>query len=205
MKRLYPLITFFGVIFISLGLILLFGFDQRYDYKISGPAYESTLSELESSWKLGVHNIHVHWVMEDKLGESANAYQEFQQEIAKLVPIEFGRPTIHVEMITSGRWRNSIALLGGMGPLSDSSILAKLAETSKQGKNLYLLSLPPPRSRADIFRYGFSYLLQLRNFFKRSWQGIYILSNTAHNYLSWLKWLSLGLQFSISPNLLLNM
>ena len=116
-------------------------------------------------------------------------YQEFQIEMARRYPREIHRPVVKLNLITEGA-RETVGILGGMGPLSDSKILVEVVsrlEEEKIKKNISLLSLPPPRGLVDYLRYGLSYFIHFNDFMKNNFSQVFLASNSAHTNLWLLK------------------
>jgi aspartate/glutamate racemase len=122
--------------------------------------------------------------------EKFTYYITLQKEIAKLIPVEAYRPTIDLKLYgknVKSEDPSTIAILGGIGPLSDAELLKKtILNLHSQGISLdnlkiNLLSAPPPRSFFKIVKNGFNYFLNIRKFLNRNHNKIYIASNTAHH------------------------
>lgn len=119
-------------------------------------------------------------------------YQLLQQEIAKKIPIEANRPTIHLKIRGANRSLDrhtapDYAYMGGTGPLSDAAALGGImAEYHLHKKNKSfdnfsadLFSCPPPRD-GKIARTK-HYLQTVKNFMSEcDSEHFCLLSNTAH-------------------------
>lgn len=124
------------------------------------------------------------------LPENIEAYKQLQEEIAKIFPNEYDRPTIKLTIIGNARFnpekkgKPDLALMGGVGPLSDAHVICGLVDDLKKKEavdnmHVVLLSAPPPRAEAKI---GSSarYLRQIIQFTRIDAGGYAMLSNTAH-------------------------
>lgn len=125
---------------------------------------------------------------------TVSQYSDFQKKVANVIPREYDRPIVHLEII-SDEFTNtgpSIAIIGGMGPLSDAALIQRvahtLAEKNCHNYQLDLLSIPPPRSIPHIIFGGSQYLYHLACFLRsKAFTHVYLASNTAHAYYSYFR------------------
>ncbi len=124
-------------------------------------------------------------------------YSALQKKIAVLIPSEFQRPSLSLQV--SGDEvipfsQSSCAILGGMGPLSDARILDLVVTKLKQ-RNLLdrckitLLSAPPPRGFFEILWNMQSYLVKLYAFLNGDHHHVYLASNVAHSHFNFMNML----------------
>jgi aspartate/glutamate racemase len=157
--------------------------------------WAQTWLERNEISEMGDYSHQFHTVHGDE--NFAPHYSSLQEEIAKLVPRESMRPTIEL-FVTSSDWKEEdgcFAIIGGMGPLSDSQILNEVLEyykssTKKKPFRLHLLSIPPPRSPCELITKGPLYFWRLSSYLQNSFHSIFLASNTAHTNLSFLRSLS---------------
>jgi aspartate/glutamate racemase len=130
-------------------------------------------------------------------------YRALQIKISSLIPNESCRPTIWLDVLgelATAETALSAAIIGGMGPVSDSSLLVLAAEKlGRKGSDttdyklcrIQVLSIPPPRSLSRAIVCGWSYLSKIRTFLGQC-QGcpVFLASNTAHVYHSTFNYLS---------------
>ena len=114
--------------------------------------------------------------------ECADYYKNLQEEIAKQYPLEEERPFF---CLTFGQGPHKIGMAGGMGPLSDATMLEKLFErmNAEELDNFsgVMYSMPPPRS----FWKKITSFWQFSGLYKSVREALpctslYILSNTGH-------------------------
>ena len=123
--------------------------------------------------------------------DKAGYYVTLQHELARQVPQESKRPCIDLRIHGTSS-KSSVAILGGMGPLSDARILECVISRLKGNKmegDIHLLSAPPPRTFIEILTGLPSYLIQLRRFLHQDHHMVYLASNTAHIHYRFLNWL----------------
>lgn len=121
-------------------------------------------------------------------------YSILQSKIAKLICQESQRPSINLQLNgkrSDDSAKNSCAIVGGMGPLSDARILSLIVEKLKE-KNIAddckinLLSAPPPRTFLEILCNSQSYLSNLYHFLNKNHSAVYLASNTAHLHFGFI-------------------
>jgi len=112
----------------------------------------------------------------------ARSYRAFQRRVAERIPVEEHRPSVALTLNGCPN-SSSVLLIGGMGPLSDASILHAVLSASGTQLGVTLLSFPPPRgSVGGVVRH----LLGLRDAASLCPPDTpcFLLSNTAHVMLS---------------------
>ena len=128
-------------------------------------------------------------------------YKLLQKDISSYIPEESKRPTIHVIVSKSFDDLNqkpSIGILGGTGPISDSLLLDEVLHQLKKNPinwdNFYikLLSMPTPRTKIEIVKFGASYSNIARKFMNESHSNFFLSSNTAHLNLDKVKKMALN-------------
>ena len=116
-------------------------------------------------------------------------YQQLQQALADQIPVEYERPVFDIKVFYGDadglQAESTIGILGGIGPLSDASILsmihAKLgAAEIHKNVAIHLYSLPPPRTSWQQLRGGILYGARLARFLTHGYRSYYLASNTAH-------------------------
>jgi aspartate/glutamate racemase len=113
---------------------------------------------------------------------SAEGYAKYQKRVSEILPVEEQRPSAVVKLGPSES-DSPIVLIGGMGPLSDASILLKVLKMLKALKapkraSITLYSFPPPRKDPSAF---FDHLVCLKALTQSHGGGkCFLLSNTAH-------------------------
>lgn len=127
-------------------------------------------------------------------------YRALQVQISSLIPNEWQRPTIWLDVLgdlATTETPLSAAIIGGMGPVSDSSLLVltmeKLDPVSEEYRccRIQILSAPPPRTFSQTIFYGWSYLSKVRAFLGQCYGcPVFLASNTAHVYHSTFNYLS---------------
>ncbi len=149
-------------------------------------------AQLES---LGALELHLEST--GNLKKFASSYLRLQKLIAKHIPKESQRPlfSLHLQL-QPGTPTQTVGLLGGMGPLSDAHILAKVAnliniKSTPKNTALHLLSAPPPRTFGEIIWDGPRYLWQIWEFFRSGYDRFFLLSNTAHLHYEALSFITL--------------
>ena len=152
------------------------------------PLWKRLQAESLGSSKL--RYVHVRWQASEDPLASAQAYQKLQMLIAEKFPQELDRPSF--ELHFSGESEENIVLIGGVGPLSDASVVNKLSQIGGTwSRNLRLISSPPPREPLDLLWDGLPYLWNLRSFLRDS-DYFMVASNTAHAHRVKLKALAPG-------------
>ena len=123
-------------------------------------------------------------------------YKALQNGVAKKIPHEFDRPVINFEFQGAKRGTpaiKGIALIGGMGPISDGNILSALGEKLPSLEQpLRLLSLPPPRTAIELIRGGVTYVRRVWNLMNSGYQSYFLLSNSAHLNIQFLEMMPFG-------------
>ena len=128
-----------------------------------------------------------------------NLYQQLQEDIAEILPLESNRPTIMLYIRGKNRLNQDdlpdLGLLGGVGPLSDAHIVSELVQRQIQNSqtvddmSIVLLSSPPPRKKEirsffwDNYKYlshGYSYLNHVTQLAAVKCPYYAILSNSMH-------------------------
>lgn len=121
--------------------------------------------------------------------EQIHYYCDLQKKITELIPEEEYRPTIDLEISgekAANKKESDCAIVGGLGPLSDSEILKQVIEKIKsKGDDLGMLkirlfSAPPPRKLSHRLVALPRYLVNLSAFLHEKHKNTYIASNTAH-------------------------
>lgn len=108
---------------------------------------------------------------------SAEMYAKYQKQVSEILPIEEIRPSVILKLGPEES-EFPIVLIGGMGPLSDASILLKLLKHVPSKTSVTLYSFPPPRKDPVAF---LSHLLCLKQYMSTHTRGkCFLLSNTAH-------------------------
>jgi len=131
----------------------------------------------------------------------ADYYKALQEKIAEIVPVEAYRPLICLNIRGSNRGDSSpadIGMAGGMGPLSDATILENLVlqmsdtpSLNEQTRELIAMkminfsgvmySMPPPRTFIEVVRSLPEYLGLYKNIRETlPCTSLHILSNTGH-------------------------
>lgn len=119
-------------------------------------------------------------------------YCQLQKEIAKLIPAESHRPTIHLSLKGTNVKVGTPAfgMIGGIGPLSDATILHrtmdKIGKRGWQDLHIELYSSPPPRKREffHLIKHAWTYAANLKRFFNQTTiSNFCLLSNSGH--LNW--------------------
>ena len=134
-------------------------------------------------------------------------YKALQEEIASIVPCEYKRPMIIVDVRGECKIevpyhkidKSNIGIIGGTGPVSDAAALCKLVETAKvSNPDLFkyfravVFSIPPPRLEwyADFFQHILRYKQALTTYvWKYPAKSYCLLSNTSHLYFDKLGFL----------------
>lgn len=138
-------------------------------------------------------------------------YQKLQKIIAKKIPHEFDRPSIELFIHWGDNLNsspdNTIGVLGGMGPLSDASLIEKVIEESSLQKkenllSIHLFSVPPPRKKIEILQGGIQYGYKLFDFFRKKYSSYFLFSNSAHINYDLIKKLSLEANIIHLPKML---
>ncbi|WP_163834926.1 aspartate/glutamate racemase family protein [Spartinivicinus ruber] len=168
----------------------------------------------------------------DNHAQKAHEYEELQQAIADVIPVEFDRPVIDLRFIfnngslSKGEMpgeEQTIGILGGTGPLSDASLVniitkhVNLEEPEfhkmrlRDAFMIHLYSLPPPRSGSQ-YVYSPDWLGRLagpglpgtvdEGFMSHGYRNYYMASNTAHTKRQTLIDVSNGLQIAARVNLI---
>lgn len=128
-------------------------------------------------------------------------YVDLVAAVASRIPEEYQRPIVDLKIYFGPKHlvshKNTIGILGGMGPLSDANlielIVSQMLSSGMEGKNigmLHLLSLPPPRTTIDQISGGPSYALRLTSFLRQDYASFFLASNTAHVYFESLQFIA---------------
>ena len=180
--------AFLGVF--SLSLAFLAG--HRLHRKPAEGQIHKLLQEIQSSNPTTsltkMQEAHYSFVVDAEQTKQIKLYKQLQQEIAKRIPTEYDRPIIELKIHFNKTNKNSaktIGILGGIGPLSDASIVEKLVKhiepfSIKQNLSIHLLSMPPPRSTWEMLTGGISYIKKLYEFASLDYSQFFMASNTAH-------------------------
>jgi glutamate racemase len=114
------------------------------------------------------------------------AYLKYQELVADAIPIELQRPSVVVNLGDPNGY--PVVLVGGMGPISDASILKKLCDRKGflSRFDVTVLSMPPPKSALHANRI-FDHFSCLRNHIsaivnasRYKTASCFMTSNTAH-------------------------
>jgi aspartate/glutamate racemase len=114
-------------------------------------------------------------------------YLKYQELVADAIPVELRRPSVVVNMGAANGY--PVILVGGMGPISDASILKKLCESDASFLSKYdvtVLSMPPPRSALhanrifDHFACLRTHIAAVVNASRYKTASCFMTSNTAH-------------------------
>lgn len=140
------------------------------------------------------------------VNNNVSKYVALHTHIAKVQPVEYLRPLIHLHVYSKINPSKSVYLVGGMGPLSDSHFIYQLYKKIKNTSlyDIHLFSIPPPRSLLQIKKL-YSYVSQLRlikdciqHVHKN--QEVFLISNAAHTYRHILSSLFLPI-FNMIPDI----
>ncbi len=116
-------------------------------------------------------------------------YEELQILISQKIPTEGKRPTIKIAFTygdPKSKNAKSLGVVGGMGPLSDASLMKKVFEKVKEDKNasgtFYLMSSPPPRGKTLFGKRNLvNYCKEMEKFLGSDKFDEYVLAgNTGH-------------------------
>lgn len=116
-------------------------------------------------------------------------YEELQNKIATMIPLEQDRPTISLKIRGSAQQNKpaEYACLGGVGILSDAAAIVgtvhKIPKDQRKYCSIDLLSAPPPRKARKTFLEQMKmYCNNLREFANNTGAKHFsVLSNTAHS------------------------
>lgn len=113
-------------------------------------------------------------------------YLKYQELVADAIPVELQRPSVVVNLGDPNGY--PVVLVGGMGPISDASILKNLCD--KKGFlsqfDVTVLSMPPPRSALhanrifDHFSCLRTHIAAIVNASRYKTASCFMTSNTAH-------------------------
>jgi aspartate/glutamate racemase len=113
-------------------------------------------------------------------------YLKYQELVADAIPVELQRPSVVVNLGDPKGY--PVVLVGGMGPISDASILKKLCDRKGFLKkfDVTVLSMPPPRSALhanrifDHFSCLRTHIAAIVNASRYKTASCFMTSNTAH-------------------------
>lgn len=113
-------------------------------------------------------------------------YLKYQELVADAIPVELQRPSVVVNLGDPNGY--PVILVGGMGPISDASILKKLCESDAflNQFDVTVLSMPPPRSALhanrifDHFSCLRTHIAAIVNASRYKTASCFMTSNTAH-------------------------
>jgi aspartate/glutamate racemase len=113
-------------------------------------------------------------------------YLRYQELVADAIPVELQRPSVVVNLGDPNGY--PVVLVGGMGPISDASILKKLCDRKGflQKFDVTVLSMPPPRSALhanrifDHFACLRTHIAAIVNASQYKTASCFMTSNTAH-------------------------
>ncbi|MFY2508848.1 hypothetical protein ACN3E9_11300 [Vibrio pectenicida] len=176
-----------------------------------GDKFSELQEKVENLGEEGAHQIKREqfcFKVYDQHAEKALEYEKLQKTIAKYIPVEFERPVIDLRLVFSdgllpqGEFppkENTIGILGGIGPLSDASLIKMISTrlSSKGSKYddefmIHLYSLPPPREGLSektnltwaARMAGPGALGKEEGFLTHGYKDYYLASNTAHSNIS---------------------
>lgn len=121
----------------------------------------------------------------DELGPAD--YLKYQELVADAEPVELQRPSVVVNLGDPKGY--PVVLVGGMGPISDASILKKLCDSDASFLSKFdvtVLSMPPPRSALqanrifDHFACLRTHIAAIVNASRYKTASCFMTSNTAH-------------------------
>lgn len=131
-------------------------------------------------------------------------YLKYQELVADAIPVELKRPSVVVNMGNPKGY--PVVLVGGMGPISDASILKKLCDRKGflSKFDVTVLSMPPPRSALhanrifDHFSCLRSHISAIVNASRYKTTSCFMTSNTAHTAFKTFKFaLTRGLDVNL--------
>lgn len=129
-----------------------------------------------------------------------------------MLPEEAMRPVIFLDLYGEHVMKSSfvhVAILGGMGPISDASLLnkviSKISANNGDTTNvrIHLLSAAPPRRLIRILTTSLSYLLRVHSFLQSPYSVIFLASNTAHIFYSLMNYLGNGNVYNLCQDVAL--
>lgn len=190
-----------GASTIHLPPIVLAKLDYSKQLRSMSKWKDGVLNTIKASLKTGSNTNELFFLNELFHPAAIHIYKDLQEEIAKLIPEEYKRPTIilHIHgdnrpartsrsVVIAGE-KADLGLVGGTGPLSDAHIVTKLIDRrikdkrSLENVNIVLQSCPPPRpdeGRVNRALHLTRYIKKTISFAKENYDFYALLSNTAH-------------------------